>query len=86
MQCALLVMCKLAERDLNIDGSQLRELQEKARAGRGFDGAVHLAVLATLRYGAHGVYTAQCDASALHRPQAKAAFILAKDAERTRSR
>jgi hypothetical protein len=79
-------MCKLAAKDLKIDGIQLRALQEKALAGRGFDGAIHREVLETIRYGAQGFYPAQCEASALHRQQAKAAFILAKDSERTRSR
>jgi hypothetical protein len=80
------VMCKLAEKDLKIDGIQLRELQKKALAGRGFDGAIHREVLETIRDGSHGFYTAQCDASAWHRQQAKAACIVAKDSERTRSR
>jgi hypothetical protein len=79
-------MCKLTEKDLKIDGIQLRELQKKALAGRGFDGAIHIEVLETILYGSHGFYTAQCDASALHRQQAKAAFILAKDSGRTCSR
>jgi hypothetical protein len=79
-------MGKLTEKDVKIDGSQLRALQKKALAGRGFDGAIHREGLATILDGSHGFYTAPCEASALPRQQAKAACIWPKDAERTRSR
>jgi hypothetical protein len=79
-------MCKLIEKDLKIDGIQLRELQKKALAGRGFDRAIYRDVLETLLHCSNGFYTAQRDASALYGQQAKAAFILAKYSDRARSR
>jgi hypothetical protein len=85
-QCALIVMGKLTEKEVNIDGMQRRELRNKALAGRGFDGAIHIDGLETRPDGSHGFDTAHGDASAWPRQQANAAFSLAKDAARTRSR
>ena len=54
LQGVLIRVRKLIEEDSRINGIQLRKLQKKALAGRGFNCAIHIKVLETALYCSDG--------------------------------
>jgi len=82
VQGVLIVLSKLIQEELKVDGIQVRQLQEKAVPGAGFDGAIQIEVLELVLYWPERLYPTHRNASTLYWKQAKATFILAKNAYR----
>jgi hypothetical protein len=83
IQAVPVVLGELIQKELKVDGIQMRQLQKKAVPGAGFDGAIQIEVLELVLHWPYRLYPAHRNASALHWEQAKATFILAKNSYRT---
>ena len=82
IQGVLRGLSQLMQEEVKVDGIQVRSLQETAVPGAGFDGAIQRNVLALVRYWPDRRYPAHGQASTVSWKPAKAAFILAKNADR----
>jgi hypothetical protein len=67
IQGVLISVRKLMQKDLNVGGIQLRELQEEPLSRGWFDRTVDLEVLEPVLHGTNGLDTAQCHTSTLPR-------------------
>jgi hypothetical protein len=86
IQCPWIVLSKLIQKDLEVDGIHLGEFQEKTFSGGWFNGPIHIEILKALLHETQWFHSDQGELAPLNREEAKATFILAKDAHRALSR